>query len=65
MAKTELEKHGGALHHVCELMDYYKERLGKSDFAELIGDYKYAALVAMQTEIFSSIRTLECVNKSE
>lgn len=51
-----------ALHHVCELMECYRALKGKPEFAKLISDDKYAALVCLQIEIFDEIRTLEKQN---
>lgn len=51
-----------ALDHVCELMECYRTLKGETDFAQLISDYKYAALVGLQIEIFDEIRKLEKEN---
>lgn len=57
--KERLETLNRALHHVCELMECYSALKGETDFATLISDYKYAALVGLQVEIFTHVRKLE------
>lgn len=48
-----------ALDHTCKLMDCYRMLTGETEFATLICNYRYAALVAIQVETFDEIRKLE------
>lgn len=43
-------------------MECYRALKGERDFAKLISDDKYAALVGLQVEIFEEIRKLERQN---
>lgn len=57
--QQRLETLNKALDHTCKLMDCYRILKGETEFAPLIGDYRYAALVAIQIETFDEIRKLE------
>lgn len=54
-----LKRHHEALTHVCELIDYYKDCKEESEFSKLVYDEKFVALIALQAEIFETIRNLE------